>query len=193
MIAHLRGTVGKGKPGVMTVDVQGVGYRVLAPMSVWDQLEDGRTATVHISSYIREDRFDLFGFADAGGKALFEALIECQGVGPKMGLELCDVPRSILLQAIAEDDASVLKNVKGVGTKTAEKLLLELKNLSEKDPGLFASPAAMGELGPHLDRDAVAALLQLGYAQELVMETLKALPRSLKTTEDRVTAALRSL
>jgi Holliday junction DNA helicase RuvA len=193
MIAHLRGTVGKGKPGVMTVDVQGVGYRVLTPMSVWDELEEGRPATLHISSYIREDRFDLFGFADAGGKALFEALIECQGVGPKTGLELCDVPRSMLLQAIAEDDDAILKNVKGVGKKTAEKLLLELKNLSEKDPELFAAPAKMSELGPHLDRDAVAALVQLGYAQELVLETLKALPRSLKSTEDRVTAALRSL
>ncbi len=193
MIAHLRGLIGKGKPGAVTVDVGGVGYRVLTPVSVWDELIEGETATVYTVSYIREDRFDLFGFADAGGKALFEALIECQGVGPKTALELCDVPRSLLLQAVAEDDAAVLKNVKGVGKKTAEKLLLELKNLSEKDPALFAAPAQMSELGPHLDRDAVAALLQLGYTQELVMETLKALPRTLKTTEDRVTAALRSL
>lgn len=193
MIAHLRGLIGKGKPGAVTVDVGGVGYRVLTPVSVWDELTEGEEATVHTVSYIREDRFDLFGFADAGGKALFEALIECQGVGPKTALELCDVPRSILMQAIVEDDAAVLKNVKGVGKKTAEKLLLELKNLSEKNPGLFAAPARVGELGSHLDRDAVAALLQLGYTQELVMETLKALPRTLKTTEDRVTAALRSL
>lgn len=175
------------------MDVQGVGYRVLTPVSVWESLPDGAEATVHVSTYVREDRFDLFGFADAGGRALFEALIECSGIGPKTGLELCDVPRALLLQAIAEDDPGILKNVKGVGKKTAEKLLLELKDLSEKDPGLLAAPAEMRALGPHLDRDAIAVLVQLGYTQEIVMETLKALPRDLKTTEDRVTAALRSL
>ncbi len=193
MIARLRGTVGKGRPGQLTVDVQGVGYRVLVPMSVWDALTDGETAEIHTVAYVREDRFDLFGFSDVGTKALFEALIECSGIGPKTGLEFCDVPRSILLQALAEDDAGLLTNVKGVGKKTAEKLLIELKNLSERDPSLFAAPAQMSELGPHLDQDAIAALTHLGYTQEIVLSTLKALPRSLKTTEERVTAALRSL
>lgn len=193
MIAHLKGTVHKGGLGEVTVDVQGVGYRVFVPSNVWDALADGAAATVWTTTYVREDRFDLFGFSDASTRMLFESLIELQGIGPRMGLELCAVPRSMILQAIAEDDARLLLNIKGIGKKTAEKLLIELRNLAEKQPLMFQGGDADAALPAHYDRDAIAALSQLGYTMNDIMGALERLPKHLTTTEERVGAALRML
>lgn len=191
MIAHLRGLVTKANPGEITIDVSGVGYRATMPLNAWDALPDGASALVHITTYVREDRLDLFGFIDVRTKQLFESLIELNGVGPRMGLELCAVPRSMLLQAVQGNDASILSSVKGIGRKTAEKLLLELKSLAEKHPHIFE--VASGTIGARYDQDAVAALSNLGFQTGDILRALEHLPKELETTEERVTAALRSL
>jgi Holliday junction DNA helicase RuvA len=193
MIAHLRGTISKGAMGEATVDVGGVGYRVSVPMNTWDILEDGSTTTIWTSAYIREDRFDLFGFADAATRTLFESLIALQGIGPRMGLELCAVPRGMILQAISADDPKLLMSIKGIGKKSAEKLLIELKNLAEKQPLIFQGGEGSVTLPAQYDRDAVAALSQLGYTTSDIMQALEQLPKHLSTTEERVSAALRVL
>ena len=192
MIAHLRGTITKGSPGEVTTDVGGVGYRVFVPITTWDELKENTVQLLWTVTYVREDRFDLFGFADANARLLFEHLIALQGIGPKLGLELCSVPRGLLHQAVAEQDPSVLTSIKGVGRKTAEKLLIELKGLMEKHPSLLQSS------GKHLlpaafDQDAIAALSQLGYTTSDIIHVLEKLPKDLRTTEERVTAALRNL
>lgn len=192
MIAHLRGTVAKGLPGECSVDVQGVGYRVSVPVNTWDELEEGAVVTLWISTYVREDRLDLYGFADAETRVLFEQCIGMNGVGPKMGMELCAVPRNLLLQAVDENDAGILRNIKGVGGKTAEKLLVELKSLVDKAPSLFTTKDAR-PVGAAYDRDTIEALVQLGYATQDILKVLKGLPKDLPTTEARVTAALRNL
>jgi holliday junction DNA helicase RuvA len=193
MIAHLRGIIAKGAMGEVTVDVNGVGYRVSVPMNTWDNLEEGSLSTLWISTYVREDRLDLFGFSDSSTRTLFESLIQLQGIGPRMGLELCAVPRGMLLQAIAQDDHRLLTAIKGIGKKTAEKLLIELKNLAERQPLMFQGVEAGGTLPAQYDRDAVAALTMLGYASTDIMQALETLPKHLNTTEERVAAALRSL
>jgi len=192
MIASLRGTIGKTTPGSIIVDVQGVGYGVSVPITMWDDLEEGVVAQLHVSTYVREDRFDLFGFTDVQTKHLFDALIQVNGIGPRMGLELCAVPRGILVQAINEEDPAVLTSIKGIGRKTAEKLLLELKSLAEKHMEMF-STEAMAISGSRFDRDAIAALSQLGFASPDIMRALESLPSDLTSTEERVTAALRNL
>ncbi len=149
--------------------------------------------TLWISTYVREDRFDLFGFSDAASRTMFEALIGLQGIGPRMGLELCAVPKAMLLQAITENDPKLLRSIKGIGGKTAEKLLIELKNLAEKEPMMFQGGTENGTISAAFDRDAVAALSQLGYASADIMESLKQIPKHLSSTEERVTAALRVL
>ena len=191
VFAHLRGTIGKGSVNDVSVDVGGVGYRVTVPIDTWDALEEGGTATLWISTYVREDRFDLFGFHDAATRTLFEELTQISGIGPRTGVELCGVPRGLLLKAIQENDHSPLTSVKGIGKKTAEKLLVELKSLAERHPGLFASDARV--LGAKFDPDAVAVLSQLGYNQADIVRALETVPQDLRTTEERVTAALRSL
>jgi len=193
MIAHLRGTVHKLHPSEVTVDVQGVGYRVAVPIDVWEKLDEAAPAMLWISSYIREDRFDLYGFADRAGQRLFEELIKISGIGPKTALELCAVPRSLLREAAERQDGSILKNVKGIGRKTGEKLVLELRALLEKDPMILGTPAAEESRGASYDGDAIAALTSLGYDSPTAIQTLRNLPSELKTTEERVAAALRSL
>ncbi len=190
MIASLRGSVYRLTPGEVTVDVNGVGYQVSVPLDIWEALEEGKEHTLWISSYIREDRFDLFGFLDRGSRSLFEAFIALAGVGPKLGLELCSVPRNIILQAVESQDAGMLTSVKGIGKKTAEKLLVDLKALAEDDPQIFG---AVGIQKRNVDQDAIAALKNLGYDTGSILHALKELPEELETTEDRVAAAIRSL
>jgi holliday junction DNA helicase RuvA len=193
MIAHLRGTIGKGALGEVSVDVGGVGYRVIVPLNVWDAVTEGEQTTLWISTYVREDRLDLFGFSDAPMRMMFEALIGLQGIGPRMGLELCAVPRAMIMQAIVQDDPKLLMSIKGIGKKSAEKLLIELKSLAEKEPLMFQGGEGGKELPAKFDRDAVAALSQLGYGTADIMQALEQLPAHLSTTEERVTAALRML
>lgn len=191
MFAHLRGTIGKGSTSEVSVDVNGAGYRVVVPLDAWDVLEDGAVSTLWISTYVREDRFELFGFLDAHTRTLFEELTQISGIGPRMGIELCSVPRGLLMKAIQENDPSLLSSIKGIGKKTAEKLLVELKSLAERHPMLFTGdPRAMGA---RYDQDALAALSQLGYNQPDIVRALESLSPDLQSTEERVTAALRSL
>lgn len=192
MIALLQGIAGKTEPGIAVIDVHGVGYKVMMPAGDWDKLTEGEQCRLHISSYIREDRFDLYGFADDRSRTLFEKLIDIAGIGPRTGLELCSLPRSMLSQAVFEKDAAILTAVKGIGRKSAEKLLVELTSLMEKNPILF-SGTTDGTVSARFDRDAAAALGQLGFSSEEIMRALETLPKDLETTEDRVAAALRSL
>lgn len=174
------------------MDSAGVGYHVFVPLDVWDRLKEGTEAELKISSYIREDAFDLYGFLDRGTKMLFEKCIAMSGVGPKLGLELCAVPRSMIMQAIGTQDPSLLTSIKGIGKKTAEKLLLDLKSLAEKQPEMFGD--AIAEKGSaQFDQDAVDALKNLGYDTQTVLQVISNLPDDMKTTEERVEAALRSL
>ena len=193
MIAHLRGTVHRLDPPEVTVDVAGVGYLVRVPLDVWENLQEATPAMLWISTYVREDRFDLFGFPDRAGRTIFEELINIPGVGPKLGLELCAVPRGMLLQAIQEENVSILTSIKGIGKKTAEKLLLELKSLLERKPGIFGTVQPGEHTRSEFDQDAISALSTLGYDTPRIIRALKELPNDLKSTEDRVAAALRSL
>ncbi|MDA1292473.1 MAG: Holliday junction branch migration protein RuvA [bacterium] len=194
MISHLRGTIHRHKPEKITVDVNGVGYGVSVPMNVWDELTNGKEATLHILTYVREDRLDLFGFLDVNGRTLFERFIAMNGIGPKHALELCAVPKSLLMQAIGSQEPKLLTSVKGIGKKTAEKLLLDLKALAEKQPEIFGvidhkSPIA----SQTYDQDVIDALKNLGYDTGAIITVLKDLPAELKTSEEKVAAALRSM
>lgn len=193
MIARLRGTVGKLQPGTLIVDVAGVGYKLTVPVPSWDAVTEGETRQFAVSTYVREDRLDLFGFLEETDKMLFERFIEMPGIGPKMGLELCSVPKTLIEEALMKEDPKLLTTVKGVGRKSAEKLLIELKNLAEKEPSILLRGKTAAMASGSFDPDAVAALSQLGYATAEILQALEKLPKSLRSTEEKVTAALRSL
>lgn len=195
MITRLHGTIERLSPSEALIDIQGVGYGISVPVDTWDHVQDGKEGTLWISTYVREDRFELYGFAEKVTLSLFEILIAQSGIGPKMGLELCAIPRELLLRAVQENDADLLSSsVKGVGKKRAEKLLLELKSLLEKQPELFECSGGSGAAShAQFDQDTIDALSSLGYDTSTILRVLKELPPELASTEERVTAALRAI
>lgn len=194
MISYLRGTLRKEEHvGDAVIDVQGVGYGVSLPANTWMESSEGEQIELFVSTYVREDRLDLFAFKDRATKALFELLIAMNGIGPRLGLDICNVPRGVLMQAVQMEDAGILNEIKGIGKKTAEKLLVELKSLAEKRPDFFEEAGSTQSISGPFDQDAIAALAQLGYTPGDIRSALKNLPESLETTEERVAAALRSL
>lgn len=194
MIYALTGTVRKLPIPQAAVDVAGVSYLLSCPHPVWDGLREGAEATLIVYTFVREDRLELFGFASAEERSLFLELLNISGIGPKIALELCAIPMAMLARAAQSDDSGSLTAIKGIGRKTAEKLLVDLKSLFEKHPEWSALRPMHGqEVSASFDSDAVAALTSLGYDQHTVLGALKRLPVSLKKTEERVAAALRSL
>jgi Holliday junction DNA helicase RuvA len=192
MFSHFKGTLTRLRNGEASVDVEGVGYRVTMPIDAWEQVKDGDERTLYVSTYVREDRLELFGFLTVSDRELFEELLKRQGIGPKIALELCACPRELLAHAITEKKVAVLTSIKGIGKKTAEKLLLELESLMESRSELFQTRGAAGGM-PTLDQDALSALSTLGYDTSTILRVLKELPKDLVSTEERVAAALRLL
>ena len=194
MIARLAGTTDKTNPGSLVLDVGGVGYGVQVPLDDWDALPDQAQATLWVHSYIREDRFELYGFTQQSKRTLFVSLIDLPGIGPKIALEICAVPGAVLQQAVGNEDSKLLTSIKGVGKKMAEKLLIELQSLYEKHPDIVqGTQIENGAQNTGIDSDAIAALQNLGYDQVTIIKTLSTLPEEMATTEERVTAALRSM
>lgn len=195
MLHAVSGTVEKLTPPQVAVDARGVSYLISVPLNVFEDLKEGSVSKLFLATHIREDKFDLFGFLTVQDRAFYQALVNLDGIGPKTALEICSVPRTLFFEAVLSDDTKLLTGIKGIGKKTAEKLLVDLKQLLEKHPE-WAVKAA-GSLGKtssaSFDHDAIAALVSLGYDEQSAMRVLRSVPGSVLRTEDRVAAALRSL
>ncbi|MCB1070208.1 MAG: Holliday junction branch migration protein RuvA [Verrucomicrobia bacterium] len=189
MIHHLEGTLTTKDPARAVVEVHGVGYELLIPLSTYDRLpEAGKPCRVLCHLQIREDAHVLFGFATETERTMFRMLLEVNGIGPKLavtilsGLSVRDIKT-----AIAEGDSKRLSGISGIGKKTAERILVELRDkLSagealEAIAGEHAAPAQR-----HL-RDAVLALISLGYkqadAQKKIQAAAAKLPRDASVEE----------
>lgn len=192
MFYALTGTVRKLERPHVAVETSGVAYLVSVPYPLWETLQDGKDTSLILYTYVREDRLDLFGFQSPQERKLFAELLNLSGVGPKLAMEICSIPRSMLIAAVTQGDIRTLTSIKGVGKKTAEKLLVDLKSLVEKHPEWATLPRGTEQPAAY-DADAISALTLLGYDQASVLDALKKIPSKLKRTEDRVAAALRSL
>jgi Holliday junction DNA helicase RuvA len=160
MIARLSGTVLEKHAMRVVVDVSGVGYDVHVPLSSFAAIgEPGTRLTLHVHTHVREDALQLFGFASALEQLVFERLIAVSGIGPKLALAvLSGLAPGDLVQAIAGGDVARLTSIPGIGKKTAERIVLELKDkLGAVTPSGAAAPPA----GPR--EDLVSALVNLGY------------------------------
>lgn len=195
MIAFLRGQVLQKHPDRLIVDVHGVGYLVHVPLSTYYNLgEDAAPVALHIHTHVREDALQLFGFLTPLEQELFEHLIGVSGIGPKLALAvLSGIEAGELVAAVQRADIARLTRVPGVGKKTAERLVLELKDrLAKHVAPLDASPATAQD---RLKDDLVSALLNLGYHRQ---PAEKAVDRVLSdaggsTFEQALKAALREL
>src|ERR1700733_10690689 len=130
MISHLRGTLLEKHPNQVVVDVQGVGYQVTIPVSAYSSLpETGGDVQLHVHTHVREDMFALFGFLSTGDRALFEKLIAVSGIGPKLAITaLSGLTTADLTAAIRSGSVEQLVRIPGVGKKTAERMILELRD-----------------------------------------------------------------
>jgi Holliday junction DNA helicase RuvA len=173
MIAHLRGVLLEKHPNQAVVDAQGVGYDVAIPISTFTALpEPGAEVRLKIHTVVREDAILLFGFLTAQEKGLFEKLITVSGVGPKLALTvLSGIPAADLAEVIRAADVQKLTRVPGIGKKTAERIVLELRDKIDDSPRRAAGlPGAPAVILSQEEADVVSALVNLG-AQRAAAET----------------------
>ncbi len=178
MIGHLRGTVIEKHPNEVVVEAAGVGYEVQIPISTYTALPDaGKTGARRIYTHVREDALALFGFATAEEKMLFERLISVSGIGPKLAITvLSGLPTADLVGAIRKEDVQRLVRIPGVGKKTAERIVLELKDkvgAVEAVAGGNTGAAEAGHSRSALERDVLSALGNLGCSRPAAEEAVR--------------------
>lgn len=177
MIGHLKGAVLEKHPNQVILETAGVGYEVQIPVSTFTSLPDvGASASLRIHTHVREDAIVLFGFATPEEKALFERLISVSGIGPKLGITvLSGLATADLVAAIRSSDVATLVRVPGIGKKTAERIVLELKDkLSAVDAaGKSVTPPETGPAYSNLDRDVISALQNLGCTRPAAEEAVR--------------------
>jgi Holliday junction DNA helicase RuvA len=168
MIAHLRGTLLEKHPNLVIVDTGGVGYEVMIPVSTYSSLpETGTEVRLHIHTHVREDALQLFGFISGADKALFEKLITVSGIGPKLAVTaLGGLTAPDLAQAIREGSVEQLVRIPGVGKKTAERMVLELRDKLDLIPGIARAAAASAKSAFNAtEEDVISALANFGLAR----------------------------
>jgi len=181
MIAHLRGVLIAKRPNQAVVEAGGVGYDVTITVPTFSDLPGtGVEVALHIHTHVREDAIALFGFLQADEKQLFERLIQVSGIGPKLAITiLSGMPPVEMVSAIRGGDHARLTRIPGIGKKTAERMVVELRDkLAEFGAAPAAPPASL------LEEDVISALVNLGY-QRAVAE--RALASGSKTVPGPVT------
>lgn len=201
MIGFLQGVLLQKSPPRLLLDVHGVGYELEAPMTTFYDLPAlGETARLYTHLTVREDAHILFGFGSETERLLFRALIKVNGVGPKLALTILS-GQSVaeFYRSVRTNDVKSLVRLPGVGQKTAERLIIELRDrLPEAEPGLMNAaamePAAGGADaadGRLASQEAVAALCALGYKPQDAQRMVKAVADENASCEDLIRAALR--
>lgn len=176
MIAHLRGTLFEKHPNQIVIEASGVGYDVQIPISTFTGLGDeGSQVSLRIYTHVREDAMLLFGFGTQQEKSLFERLISVNGIGPKLAITvLSGLATQDLLEAIRAADVARLVRIPGVGKKTAERIILELKDKLLSTGNASAEPAlTSGPTLDALDGDVLSALLNLGCNRPAAEEAVR--------------------
>ena len=178
MIAHIRGQILSKSPNAVVVECGGVGYELAISVATFTELPgEGKEAKLHVHTHVREDAFLLFGFAELAEKRLFEKLLTISGIGPKLAITvLSGISSERLVGAIRGGDHATLTKIPGIGKKTAERVVLELKDKLDDMVGFTAEAGAVSSLDGIAD-DVVSALVNLGYprpaAQKAVELALK--------------------
>ncbi|MGA8164570.1 MAG: Holliday junction branch migration protein RuvA [Waddliaceae bacterium] len=188
MIRYMKGMLALARPGSVVVEVGGIGYQLLIPASLYPALPQlGKEIFLHTSLIVRDFSQTLYGFPSEGERDLFDQVVGVSGIGPKIALSLIGhLSLEEMLAAIKGDDIQTISRVPGIGKKTAQRLIMEMRDrLMKSFPSSFSSdvPAAV-DGGSNVQKitDAVNALLHLGYkrihAHQAVKQSLKTLPDS---------------
>jgi Holliday junction DNA helicase RuvA len=206
MIGRLRGLIIEKQAPDLLLEVSGVGYEVQMPLTSFYGLPAvGQEAIIYTHFVVREDAQLLYGFASTAERSLFRQLIKANGIGPKMALTiLSGLSASQFVRAVQQNDISTLVKLPGVGKKTAERLLVEMRD-KLKDWGLTVSTpltdlvvlqddeVANFALVDNPEQDAISALMSLGYSQSQAATAVKKCNKSGMSSEDLIKASLKSM
>ena len=189
MIASLHGKILARTNDALILNVGGVGYRVRVPTCTLASLGAvGSDAQLFTHLHVREDELSLYGFTTEDELGLFEKLLTVSGIGPKVGLSvLSNASPDTIRYAIAQGNADALTAIPGIGKKTAQRLVLELKGKID-----VSGLGEISELSP-VDEDVMNALINLGYSAAEASRAARAVPTSAKTVEERIRIALQYL
>ncbi|GAB4156805.1 MAG: Holliday junction branch migration protein RuvA [Candidatus Promineifilaceae bacterium] len=190
MIAGISGTIQKIGKDHLVLRVGGVSLRVFVPRTVLENLGGvGRSLALHTHLLVREDALTLYGFEDEDDLALFEILLGISGVGPKVALSiLSTLSPELLKSAIMREEPAVLQRVPGIGKKTAERLLFQLRDKLD-----LTTEAATLPFVSDVDADVIAVLTSLGFSIVEAQAALQNIPREVQQMDARVQAALQYL
>ena len=206
MIGRLRGVLLEKQPPEVLLDVSGVGYEIQLPMSSFYSLPElGQEAIIHIHFVVREDAQLLYGFADKHERAMFRELIKVNGVGPKLALAiLSGMSANQFVQCIHNDALSTLVKLPGVGKKTAERLIVEMKDrlknwtgadllTPESDKMAFADDFGSTLVSSNAKEEAISALVALGYKPALAEKSIKQVYQEGMDCEALIRSSLKSM
>lgn len=199
MIGRLSGQLLVRHPPQLLIDVNGIGYEVEAPMSTFYSLpEVGAKVTLHTHLVVREDAHTLFGFATENERAMFRALIKVNGVGARLALTiLSGISADDFIRCIMDSDAAALTRLPGVGKKTAERLIVEMRDVlkkwqTEAGEGVSTSPVSALVKPDDAVADAVSALIALGYKPPEASRMVRGIQTKDLSSEEIIRLALQS-
>ncbi len=196
MIAYLKGNVLKKIEKGIILDTGNVGYMVHLPTNLLANLsESSSTIELFIYSNIREDAFDLYGFATYSELTFFKTLLSVSGIGPKTGLEIMNSNVQKMKIAILNEDHNYIRKIPGIGEKTAKRMILELKSKIEvEDLGDLGNSSGNNKPNSSLNThpDAIDALIRLGYQRHQVTKTLRGMPAEIIEAEQVITYFLKN-
>ena len=174
MIDYIKGTIAEGNPAFVVLDNHGIGYMINVSMNTYSKLQNEKgEVTLYVYEAIREDAHVLYGFADKREREVFESLISVSGVGPNTArMILSSYQVEELEAAIASGNSSILKSVKGVGAKTAQRIIVDLK---DKINVVDATLVNISQVNNEAFEEAMAALVMLGYKRQDTQKVLKKL------------------
>lgn len=198
MIGFLRGVLRDKQPPSLMIEVQGVGYEVEAPMTTFYDLPAvGETVTLYTHLAVREDAHTLYGFSKQSDRKLFRALIKVNGVGAKLALTiLSGMDATLFAHCVQAGDTASLVKLPGVGKKTAERLVVEMRDrLADWEVPAVGAPGSAAAARPDVANpveEAVSALVALGYKPQEASRMVRAIDSSDLSTEDIIRAALQA-
>lgn len=183
MLDYIRGRVTSKSPTRLILEVAGIGYLLHIPLSTFEKIPNHGEVTILTQLFIREDQIKIFGFATGDERDLFQLLLSVNGIGPTMAITILSGSTvDDIKYAVACEDAKALEKIKGVGKKTAERIILELKGMiKEITPAI---PRGMDVRQKALVSDAVMALISLGYGRSVAENAVSEAVRKLETIDN---------
>ena len=176
MIDYIKGTIAELSPAELTLENNGIGYSILISLQTYQALQEKKEAKVYIFHYLREDMEEYYGFATKDERELFELLISVSGIGVSSArMMLSSLSAEEIRQAILSEDVARIKSVKGIGVKSAQRLIIELKDKVVKGEGADSSELFGSAGRSEIVEEASRALVMLGFAKPAVNKAIQAI------------------